>query len=120
MRSLERKKRVEPIDSEGSWAISYGDMITLLLSFFVLYFTVDHTKVRNNKLQEALMVRLMEAGMKAEEFGLKTQMNLGPTPGEGVDPAIMQKLGAEVYSIDKAIIVDFRDISFFTLSLVPR
>ena len=28
------------IDSEGSWAISYGDMITLLLTFFILFFNM--------------------------------------------------------------------------------
>ncbi|MCB0351610.1 MAG: hypothetical protein KDD38_10530 [Bdellovibrionales bacterium] len=118
MRSIERKKQPEHVDSEGSWAISYGDMITLLLSFFVLYFTVDHTKVKSDQMQTALMVRLKEAGMKAEEFGLKSQMNMGPTPGEGVDPTIMQKLGAEVYKFDHALVVDFHDVSFFKLGNV--
>ncbi len=29
------------VDSEGSWAVSYGDMVTLLLSFFILFFNLD-------------------------------------------------------------------------------
>lgn len=39
-----RKRKLKKIhsqihtDSDGSWAISYGDMITLLLSFFVIFF----------------------------------------------------------------------------------
>jgi flagellar motor protein MotB len=115
MRSIERKPKHEHVDSEGSWAISYGDMITLLLSFFVLYFTVDHTAVKANQMQDALMVRLKEAGMKAEEEGLKRQLNMGETPGESVDPTITERLGADIYEINKQVVVDFQDVSFFSL-----
>lgn len=42
-------------NEEGSWAISYGDMVTLLLSFFVLFFSIDfkksNEKVLDNNLQ---------------------------------------------------------------------
>ena len=38
---------------EGSWAISYGDMITLLLSFFVIFFSFDFSKEKELKLQES-------------------------------------------------------------------
>lgn len=40
---------------EGSWAISYGDMITLLLSFFVLFFSMDFKKNAEKKLDENLL-----------------------------------------------------------------
>ena len=46
------------VDSEGSWAVSYGDMITLLLSFFVLYFTVDFEAQRDEQLKGAMLVEL--------------------------------------------------------------
>ena len=38
-------------DSEGSWAVSYGDMITLLLSFFVIfhYFSREVFQLINEK-----------------------------------------------------------------------
>lgn len=48
------RKHTEEI-SEGSWAISYGDMITLLLSFFVLFFSMDFKKVKEKKLEENLL-----------------------------------------------------------------
>jgi chemotaxis protein MotB len=31
----------EEADQEGSWAVSYGDMITLLLGFFLLFFSIE-------------------------------------------------------------------------------
>ncbi len=118
MRTLERKKHIEHVDSEGSWAISYGDMITLLLSFFVLYFTVDHNKVKANKLEEALMVRLNERGIKAPEEALKQQLNMGVTPGQGVDPLVIDKMGAKVFQDGSKLIIDFPDVSFFNIGAV--
>ncbi len=45
-----KKFTAEEIDTEGSWAISYGDMITLLLSFFVMFFSFDFKKEREDLL----------------------------------------------------------------------
>jgi chemotaxis protein MotB len=36
-----RKMRDEEADTEGTWAISYGDMVTLLLTFFILFFSLN-------------------------------------------------------------------------------
>jgi flagellar motor protein MotB len=33
--------REEETDTEGTWAVSYGDMVTLLLTFFILFFSLD-------------------------------------------------------------------------------
>ena len=117
VRSINRKTdQDDHIDTEGSWAISYGDMITLLLSFFVLYFTVDHNKTRANKMQDTLMVRLKENGVKSNiEDVLKIQLNIGQVPGEFVDSEIINKYGARVYRDEKQLIVDFDDISFFEI-----
>jgi len=51
-------KNSEIVDSEGSWAISYGDMVTLLLAFFVLFFTVNPNEERKELLQETLLIEL--------------------------------------------------------------
>lgn len=118
MRRVTRVKRIEHVDTDGSWAISYGDMITLLMTFFVLYFTIDHKKERANKMEQSLMVRLQENGLKANQDGLKQQMNVGLVSGEGIDPKIMSDLGAEVHKIDRAMVVDFNDVSFFELGNV--
>jgi len=49
----------EEADTEGSWAISYGDMITLLLSFFVIYFSTDFNKPQEKKMQDQLFKDLV-------------------------------------------------------------
>ena len=45
-------------EGEGSWAVSYGDMITLLLSFFVIYFTTDPVKEQVRKQNTFLALDL--------------------------------------------------------------
>ncbi len=120
MKALKRRHthRNEHVDSEGSWAISYGDMITLLLSFFVLYFTVDHEKANSSKLQDSLLLKLQESGIKAMNEGTKSKLNMGNTPGEGVDVELVQKFGAQVYKDGDRLIVEFDKISFFEIGEV--
>tara|TARA_Y100000385_G_C13035448_1_gene612762 strand:+ start:648 stop:1334 length:687 start_codon:yes stop_codon:yes gene_type:complete len=53
-----RKAKLKKIDlghedTEGSWAVSYGDMITLLLSFFVIFFSFDFKEESEKKLEES-------------------------------------------------------------------
>ena len=56
-----RTKKHEEVDAEGSWAISYGDMITVLLAFFVMFFSVDfkdeEKELINSSLIESLASR---------------------------------------------------------------
>jgi flagellar motor protein MotB len=41
-------------ESEGTWAVSYGDMITLLLSFFVIFYNTDFEKEKTLKINHHL------------------------------------------------------------------
>lgn len=52
----------EEHENDELWAISYGDMITLLLSFFVIFFSTDFKKEkeRQDKLDSALIVNLKD------------------------------------------------------------
>jgi chemotaxis protein MotB len=50
-----RLSHQEEVDSDGSWAVSYGDMITLLLSFFVIYFSTDFKGSEEVKLQQEIV-----------------------------------------------------------------
>ena len=39
----------------GSWAISYGDLVTILLSFFILFFSTDFAKKDKQLIDQSLV-----------------------------------------------------------------
>ncbi len=48
-------------DSEGTWAVSYGDMVTLLLTFFIVFFSINpinEDSAPNSSLRLALVKAL--------------------------------------------------------------
>ena len=51
-------EEVEEVDSEGSWAVSYGDMVTLLLTFFIIFFTTDPKQGTKQRVE--LKISLIE------------------------------------------------------------
>lgn len=61
----------EEVDEHGSWAVSYGDMITLLLSFFVIYFTTDFGAVSEQQLQDSLMDQMKKMNIESIEEKIK-------------------------------------------------
>ncbi|MFK8139283.1 MAG: flagellar motor protein MotB [Bdellovibrionales bacterium] len=112
----------EEVDSEGSWAISYGDMITLLLAFFVLFFTVDPHKEKQKNLQSSLVMTLTkEAEKKAlspdesenVSAAENSQLNIGKDQGENIESKVLDEWGAEIHTVGQRIIVDFKTTSFF-------
>lgn len=85
MKPLKRELETDdhPLE-EGSWAISYGDMITLLLGFFILFFTLEPPKKAEEKLIDALIKNLSEGGTlliehKGDKGGMKVEQDL-PDP----------------------------------------
>lgn len=114
MRKVTRRASHPPeADTEGTWAISYGDMITLLLSFFVLFFTMDPKKEKAQGLMDSLKVSLADlqsgqSGTSGSDI-VKTQPKV-LTPQ--LDVAVKE---ANLHFVDfnKKLIVDFNDISFF-------
>lgn len=73
MKAKLAKIDIEHTDTEGSWAISYGDMITLLLSFFVIFFSFDFKEEKESKLELSAMksVALMDSAIN-KEIGLSS------------------------------------------------
>ncbi len=92
---------------EGSWAISYGDMVTLLLAFFMLFFSIDSQEVAKEKLTLALLATLAPLptvpGELYEQTGEKITVQRALTD---IDHTKIERLGEKV-------VVEFPGVSFF-------
>jgi chemotaxis protein MotB len=99
-----RLRKHEEVDAEGSWAISYGDMITVLLAFFVMFFSVDFEKENEELINSSLIDSLSSTNVLTNmKFSNKEML-------QGLDV----ESGMEIKQLDKDnILVFFRGKSFF-------
>ncbi|MCK6596101.1 MAG: OmpA family protein [Bacteriovoracaceae bacterium] len=97
--TLRMRKHSEEI-SEGSWAVSYGDMITLLLSFFVLFFSMDFNKTKEKNLDETLLSQFNTLSLFKED---KKEIS---------EKIIDQNIGI-VQINDGTFLLFFKNVSFF-------
>ena len=130
-RTVRHRAGAEEADFEGSWAVSYGDMITLLLTFFILFFNIGKKSESGRGIDAAILA----------EFGAETTRSIastpaaarlpgvsesagseiaaipgavtGPSPKAGVDPEVLKKFDGLVYSSGARLIVEFTGTSFF-------
>ena len=110
-----KKQRNEHIDDEGTWAISYGDMVTLLLAFFVLFFTLDPEKEKQELLQQSLLVSLAERSPN-NLFRKPNSLHIGQEESSNnIDEKLVNDWGATVHQVGQRIIVDFPGVSFFEI-----
>jgi chemotaxis protein MotB len=143
---LERKKR-HKVNHEGSWAVSYVDMLTLLLCFFIIFFN-SKAIVPEEDVFKKVIRSMTTTGKDAGSFsettagkgptgtagtgtGTGTGVGTGTGTGSGVGtgssasqgtPAdVMEQIKVSFDSIakaktvvlNKALILDFDNISFF-------
>lgn len=108
-----RRRRMtdhQEVDTEGSWAISYGDMITLLLTFFILFFSTDKEKDRMQTMNATLLALLNSTDSKT------------PDQPPGQDPMmerlVAEKLNAKAFKLGGKLVVEFPGVSFFKLGAV--
>lgn len=96
------------VDTEGSWAISYGDMVTLLLTFFIMFFAADkfnrdqsqsknQIKIDIRPMSEALTKSLAEADDKSDSPTVK----------------VSEQVKGKVYKMGQRLLVEFPAVSFF-------
>lgn len=102
-------------ESDGTWAISYGDMVTLLLCFFILFFTIDPQKDYRESVDAALMKILEPAAQKAKDnrSPANVEMSIGENKDQGVEPALLKKWNGSAYKVGNRILVEFPGVSFF-------
>jgi chemotaxis protein MotB len=112
-----RRTEIEEIDAEGSWAISYGDMVTLLLTFFILFFNVSQKSTDDLKrVQTAILTQLgANTSDQAMNKGAEEpRLNIGRKPDSvEVDEEIVKPWGGKAYAYGNRILIEFPEKSFF-------
>lgn len=105
----------EEVDTEGSWAVSYGDMVTLLLTFFIIFFSTDPKQGTKQRVE--LKVSLIEALKNKSESNLDkgntAKLNVGKKDEEGIDKETLKKLSGVAHDKGNHIIIEFPYVSFF-------
>lgn len=87
VRRRRRREEEEALPGAPAWMVTYGDMMTLLMTFFVLI--VSFSEVKEEKLLEALASFRAYLGGRFEEFIAppgelpSTRPEIQPRPGEG-------------------------------------
>ena len=88
-------------DSEGNWAISYGDMLTLITAFFVIFFNADRFIKKQSPATSVIAeTRAFSEGSRA-------------VPSEWLEPQLAEKLQARVVADQGRLFVEFFGESFF-------
>lgn len=95
------------------WAISYGDMITLLLSFFVIYFSVDPKKGEMEKLDNHMISQFKTLDLKANKKYSPTLEIDTKSKKVGEAPKFEALKNAKITKIDDRLLVTFESMSFF-------
>ncbi len=92
------------------WAVSYADLLMVLMSFFVIFFSFsdDNKNLKNGDL----MMEISE-GLKAKITGTATAAkDTLRSPSAMIDRSALESLGAEVLESGKSIYVNLPDDIF--------
>lgn len=119
-RKHEEHEEHEEIDSEGSWAVSYGDMVTLLLSFFIIFFTTDPKQGTKQRveLKVSLIETLKNRSAHNSDSGNSENINVGNNKEEGIDKKILKDWNGVAHEKGNHIIVEFPYTTFFNSAKV--
>ena len=108
----------EEHENDELWAISYGDMITLLLSFFVIYFSTDFKKDKIDKLDAHLISNFKMLELDKNK-GLPP---IAETLGQGKKfedaPKFELLKNAKITKIEDRLLVTFDNMMFFKTATV--
>lgn len=92
------------VDTEGSWAISYGDMVTLLLTFFIMFFAADKF------IREKTHIQLdLKPVTERFDHNVSTQEDTATYPSKEA----LEKLKGKVYKVGNRLVVEFSGVTFF-------
>ncbi len=108
----------EEHENDELWAISYGDMITLLLSFFVIYFSIDPKKNEMEKLDNHLISSFKMVDLKNSKNMPPSIKTDGSIKTLGDAPKFEALKNAKITKIDDRLLVTFDQMSFFSTAKV--
>ncbi len=111
----------EEQENDELWAISYGDMITLLLSFFVIFFSTDFKKDQKDKLDDHLIssFKIFEIDNKKITPPINEKNGLGKKLDDA--PKFDLLKNAKITKIDDRMLVTFDKMNFFkTAEIEPN
>jgi flagellar motor protein MotB len=90
-------------------------MITLLLTFFILFFSIDPAKDQSQAMQAAMVTALMpkDEAPRGGQFS-DSRVSMGDQKSAtGVEDLILKDWGAEVEKIGSRVVVRFPSVSFY-------
>jgi len=103
----QRRKNKEETGGSGDWALSYGDMMTLLLTFFVLIVSFSTTELI--KFRQAMGSLRGSMGVMMEEEGTSVVRQDKSTPMSVIDREVMlmtlQEIEEQVFQMNAQDIV---------------
>ncbi len=103
----QRRKNKEETGGSGDWALSYGDMMTLLLTFFVLIVSFSTTELI--KFRQAMGSLRGSMGVMMEEEGTSVVKQDKSTPMSVIDRDVMlmtmQEIEEQVFQMNAQDIV---------------
>lgn len=121
---LKNTQRRRKRNQEGSWAVSYVDMLTLLLCFFIIFYNNQ-----KNTKQETLLDKIAAdlGNRKPGSTSTKATAMQAPIPETKMVPAIPYEVallesikttlakdfGANIIAKDKGLEINFDGVSFF-------
>jgi chemotaxis protein MotB len=120
-RILRKRESTDDTDAEGSWAISYGDMITLLLTFFVLFFNVNTKKNETKELlQKAIMTEFgVEKGASKEDQAKEApRMSMGDQKDGELEANTLKEWGGTLHRDGDKVVIEFPNTTFYDLGKV--
>jgi chemotaxis protein MotB len=115
---FEREKRRRKTNSEGSWAVSYVDMLTLLLCFFIIFYNAksfEESQKSNLSPFQKIIYDLQNkkaggGGTITKSDGIGTGDGVGPGVGSGAgtdaDSGILRPNGPAVTPFGNAVLTD--------------
>jgi chemotaxis protein MotB len=121
---LKRSPRRKKVHSEGSWAVSYVDMLTLLLCFFIIFYNNSKGKNEETLLQKIAVNMNDKTGKATPSPTASVSMKdieEGKVAALPEDLALLQliktnalkDISASIIAKDKSLEINFEGISFF-------